>query len=50
MVIAVLSLIILVVAICISVRSGDLPMDRDVVLRMQRLSEDMRRKELLPFD
>lgn len=50
MLIAVPSLLVLLIAIALSLRSDDLPMDRDVIQRIRRIAEDRHREQLLPFD
>ena len=50
MLIASAALVILFVAFCLSIRPKEYPMDRDVILRIRRFSEDLRREQLLPYE
>jgi hypothetical protein len=50
MLIASATLVILFVALCLSIRPRELPMDRDVILRIRRFADDLRREQLLPYD
>ncbi len=50
MLIASATLVILFVAFCLSIRPRELPMDRDVVLRIRRFSDELRREQLLPYE
>jgi len=50
MLIAAPSLMLLFLAVIFSVRSKEVPMDRDVILRIRRFAEDVRREQFLPYD
>ncbi len=41
---------VLLVALCLSIRPKDHPMDRDVVQRIRRYADESRREQLLPYD
>ena len=43
-------LTILLLALAASIRAKELPMDRDVVMRIRRFADDLRREQLLPYD
>ena len=43
-------LMILLVALASSMRAKELPMDRDVVMRIRRFADDLRREQLLPYN
>jgi hypothetical protein len=44
------SLALFVPALCWAVRSKETPMDRDVILRIRRFAEEVRREQLLPYE
>jgi hypothetical protein len=50
MLIAGVSLLVLLIALWLSLRSDELPMDRDVILRIRHVAEQRHREQLLPFD
>lgn len=50
MLIVVPTAMILLLALAASVRTKELPMDRDVVLRVRRFADDLRREQLLPYE
>ena len=50
MLIAAPLLMIILFAVAASMRSKDLPMDRDVVMRIRQSADHMRREQLLPYD
>jgi hypothetical protein len=50
MLIVVPILMILLLALATSIRGKESPMDRDVVLRVRRFADDVRREQLLPYD
>ena len=41
---------VLALAVAASLRGKEMPMDRDVVLRVRRFADDTRREQLLPYD
>jgi len=43
------SLALVVPALCLA-RSKEMPMDRDVILRLRRFAEEVRREQLLPYE
>jgi hypothetical protein len=46
-----LSMLVVVVAVlAVSTRTPKVPMDRDVVLRIRRLADNLHREQLLPYD
>jgi len=50
MLVASATMLILFVALCCSIRPRELPMDRDVILRLRRFADDLRREQLLPYE
>ena len=44
------SLLILLLAVCFSAKAKQPPMDRDVVLRIRSMADQMRREDLLPYE
>ncbi|GEM_PF-3491246 len=50
MLVASVALVILFLAFCASIRPKELPMDRDVILRIRRFADEIRREQLLPYD
>lgn len=44
------SLALVVPALCFATRSKEMPMDRDVILRLRRFAEEVRREQLLPYE
>lgn len=44
------SLAVFLPALCLAIRTKEMPMDRDVILRIRRFSDDVRREQLLPYD
>ena len=50
MLIVVPILTVLCLALAASMRGKEMPMDRDVVLRIRRFADDVRREQLLPYD
>ena len=43
-------LTILLLALAAAMRPKELPMDRDVVLRIRRFADNVRREQLLPYE
>ncbi|HLK48569.1 MAG TPA: hypothetical protein VKT49_10570 [Bryobacteraceae bacterium] len=43
-------LMVLAVAACLRIGAKEPPLDRDVVRRIRRFAERMRREELLPYE
>ena len=43
-------LTVLLAAAAAAMRGKEMPMDRDVVLRIRRFADDLRREQLLPYD
>ena len=43
-------LMILLLALAACLRGKELPMDQDVVLRVRRFADDLRREQLLPYE
>lgn len=50
MLVASTTLVVLFVALCLSIRPKEHPLDRDVILRIRRFADDLRREQLLPFE
>lgn len=50
MLIVVPILTILFLAVASVMRDKEMPMDREVVLRIRRFADDVRREQLLPYD
>lgn len=50
MLIVVPILTVLCLALATSMRAKEMPMDRDVVLRIRRFADDLRREQLLPYE
>ena len=50
MLIVVPILTILLLALAGAMRPKQLPMDREVVLRVRRFADDLRREQLLPYE
>ena len=50
MLIVVPILTVLCLALAASMRGKEMPMDRDVVLRVRRFADDVRREQLLPYE
>ena len=50
MLIVVPILTILLLTLAATMRPKELPMDRDVVLRVRRFADDLRREQLLPYE
>jgi hypothetical protein len=48
--IAVVSLVILFIAVCFAARTKEAPLDREAVRRIRSFAEQSRREELLPFE
>lgn len=44
------SLLILLFAVFVSVKSKQPPMDHDVILRIRSIADQMRREDMLPYD
>ena len=41
---------ILLLALCTAGRPKEVPMDRDVILRIRRFADDLRREQILPYE
>ena len=50
MLIAAPSLLILLLAMYLSVKSKEPPMDHDVILRIRSIADQMRREDMLPYE
>lgn len=50
MLVASAALVILFIAFCFSIRPKEIPLDRDVIMRVRRFADDMRREQLLPYE
>jgi hypothetical protein len=44
------TLVIVLLAVFVSVKSKEPPMDHDVILRLRSIADQMRREEMLPYD
>lgn len=44
------SLALVVPVLCLAIRGKEMPMDRDVILRLRRFAEEVRREQLLPYE
>ena len=44
------SLAVFLLALCFAIRPKAVPMDRDVILRIRRFSDELRREQLLPYE
>jgi hypothetical protein len=44
------SLAIFLPALCLAIRTKEVPMDREVVLRIRRFSDQLRREQFLPYE